>query len=133
MQNNKGITLIEVVVSIALAAVVIVSVLVVVAQNATFSVRIDLVYDCANLARKQIDDLKRYNFRDLDRAAEVNTRVDEEGQPDISGNYYRTTAITEDYGGNDYLTKVKVSVDKIIDEKASGHPVIIETLFADVD
>ncbi len=134
VRNQKGMTLTEVVVAVALAAVVIMSILTTVAQHATLSRRIDKMYVCANLARKRMDDLKRLNFRDLEeRGEETNVRVDEEGEPDAGGDYTRTTGVASDHSGNPYMAKVKVSVDKIIDGSATGSPVVIETIFADVE
>jgi len=134
IKNNKGLTLIEVVVSIGLAAIVIVSIIVVVAENAGFSVRIDKVYTCSTLARKRIEDIKRLVFSDLeDSSTEINVRVNADGQVDANGGYLRTTEIVPSYDSNTYLAKVKVSVDKMIDGKASGYPVVEETLFADVN
>jgi hypothetical protein len=73
------------------------------------------------------------NFRDLyERAQETNVRIDLYGDPNPAGEYVRTTKVDENWDSNPYLVKVKVSVDKYVSGKVSGHPVIMETLFADV-
>jgi len=132
--SEEGMSLIEAVISITLVVLVVLSILIAVTQNATFSRRIDKVYTSSNLAKKRIDDLKRYNFRDLgERAVEAAVRVDAEGSLDLSGDYVRTTEITEDYAGNPYMTRMKVSVDKMIEGSPSGSPVVMETIFADVE
>jgi type II secretory pathway pseudopilin PulG len=130
--STKGITLVEVLVSMALVTLVIVSVVALLGQSATYSVRIDKIYTTANLAKKRIDDIKWLQFTDLAaRAAEVNVRIDEAGYNDPNGGYIRTTEITENFDGNVYLTKIKVTVDEFTDGAALGKPTIVETLRAD--
>jgi type II secretory pathway pseudopilin PulG len=134
VSDKKGMTLVEVVVSAAILGIVVVSVVATIAQSSVFSRRIDQVYTSNNLAKKRMDDLKRYLVSDLaDRASETDVRIDSNGDLDVSGDYIRTTEITEDYDGNPYLIKVKVSVDKVVDEQKYGSPAVIETLFADVE
>ena len=132
--NGKGITLVEVLVSVALVALVVSVVIAAVAQSAVNSKRLDMIYTASELARKRMDDLKALNFRDIpDRAPETNVVIDRYGAADPNGDYRRTTEIDEDWSGNPYATKVKVSVDRIVDGHASGHPVTVETIFADVE
>ncbi|MFQ5953384.1 MAG: prepilin-type N-terminal cleavage/methylation domain-containing protein [Candidatus Omnitrophota bacterium] len=132
--NKKGMTLVEVIVSALILGLVVVSVVATIAQSSVFSRRIDHVYTSSNLAKKRLDDLKRYLVSDLAaRATETDVRIDSNGDLDVSGDYIRTTAITEDYDGNPYLIKVKVSVDRYADGAAYGSPAVIETLFADVE
>ncbi len=133
-RNQKGITLVEVIVSVILVAIIVTSIIVTVAQSSVYSNRIDLIYTSSNLAKARMDELKLLQFSDLaDRGSESAVRIDENGQPDASGDYLRTTEITGDYDGNAYLAKVKVSVDKYVDGQPSGSPVVIETLFADIE
>lgn len=81
-----------------------------------------------------MDNVKVIDFNDLSRwGSESKTRIDSDGEEDLLGDYIRTTEITENYDGNPYLTKVKVSVDKIIDGNESGYPVVMETLISDVE
>lgn len=132
--NKKGFTLVEVIVSVMLVSLVIAAVLGVVLQSAIFSKRIDQMYTSSNLAKHRMDGLKRLNFSDLiSSAVETDTRIDEYGEADSSGDYFRTTEITEDFDSNPYLTKIKVSVDREVDEAAAGSPVVLETLFADIE
>ncbi|MGB2598905.1 MAG: type II secretion system protein [Candidatus Omnitrophota bacterium] len=132
--DKKGMTLVEVVVSAAILGIVVVSVVATIAQSSVFSRRIDQVYTSNNLAKKRMDDLKRYLVGDLaGRASETDVRIDSNGDLDAAGTYIRTTEITEDYDDNPYLIKVKVSVDKVVEEEKYGAPAVIETLFADVE
>ena len=134
MKSKKGMTLVEVVVSAAILGIVVISVVATIAQSSVFSRRIDHVYTSNNLAKKRMDDLKRYLVGDLaDRAAETDVRIDSNGDLDANGDYIRTTEITENYDSNPYLIKVKVSVDRFLDGAAYGSPAVIETLFADVE
>ena len=134
IRTKKGMTLVEVVVSAAILGIVVVSVIATIAQSSVFSRRIDHVYTCSNLAKKRMDDLKRYLVGDLaDRASETDVRIDENGDIDVSGNYIRTTEITSDYDANPYLYKIKVSVDRVVEGEKYGSPAVIETLFADVE
>ncbi len=132
--DKRGMTLVEVVVSAAILGIVVISVVATIAQSSVFSRRIDHVYTSNNLAKKRMDDLKRYLVVDLaDRATETDVRIDSNGDLDVSGNYIRTTEVTENYDSNPYLIKVKVSVDRFFEGSAYGSPAVIETLFADVE
>lgn len=132
--NKKGVTLVEVMVAVALVTVIVSTVAVTVAQSAVNANRLDMIYTASNLAKKHMDDLKSMSFRDLsDEAPETNVRIDSRGEADAGGDYIRSTEIDDEWGGNAYLTQVKVSVDRVVDSKASGHPVVMETLFSDVE
>jgi type II secretory pathway pseudopilin PulG len=125
-------TLVEVIVSAAIVGILVVSALATIAQNSVFSRRIDHVYTCSNLAKKRMDSLKRYLVTDLDKETETDVRIDLHGDLDENGDYIRTTEVTENYDGNPFLAKVKVSVDKFQDGEAYGSPAVIETLLADI-
>jgi len=142
----KGITLVEVIVSISLVAVVVVALAAAVTQSSVFSKSIDIVYTASYLAQRRINVLKRLDFDQISAAEETDIRVNEGGDIDSSGKYIRSTEIITDVGGNSYLTKVKVSVRRvkvnidgtIINPSSGqmtflGQPIIMETLFADVE
>lgn len=131
---SEGVTLVEVVVSAALVALIVSVVVFTVSQSAVDSSKLDMIYTASNLARKHMDSLKTVNFRDLaDLAPETDVRVNAEGDADADGDYVRSTEVYEDWNSNPYLTKIKVSVDRVVDGEASGRPVMIETLFADAE
>lgn len=124
----------EILVSTLVLSIVLAVVLVVVSRTVVNTTRIDMVYTASNIAKKRIDILKRMPFRDLKNyAEEVDVVVDAQGDRDAQGEYVRNTVITENHLSNSYLTKVKVSVDRIESAAASGNPVVIVTLFADVE
>lgn len=146
MANNKGITFVEVVVSIALVLIVVVALIATVTQSSVFSRRIDLVYTASYLAQRRVDMLKRLDFDQLPAAGETDIRIGADGNIDPAGEYVRTTEITPVYASNPYLTKVKVSVNRVkmsLDGSIvypdtgqitfHGNPIIMETLFSDVE
>jgi len=142
LNNSRGMTLIEVVISIILIAMVVVALFAALTQSAIFSKRIDLIYASSYIAQSRIDALKKLDFDQIDLSAETDVRVDEMGDTDASGEYMRSTEITPDFDGNVYLKKVKVSVKKMkvnmdgtIDDPMTfeGQPIIMETLLANME
>jgi prepilin-type N-terminal cleavage/methylation domain-containing protein len=132
--GTRGVTLVEVLVSVLVVSIVLSVVLVVVSQSVVNTQVVDMVYTASNLARQRVDSIKRLPFSDLKRAGEeTDTRIDEYGVADASGDYSRTTVITESHLGNPYLTEVSVSVDRYVDGALSGNPVVIDTLIADIE
>ncbi|MBD3426174.1 MAG: hypothetical protein GF409_02965 [Candidatus Omnitrophica bacterium] len=145
LNSSRGMTLIEVVISIALVALVVVSLFAAVTQTSVFSQRIDRVYTASYLAQRRIDMVKRLEFDQLGFAEETDVRVDADGNLASDGHYVRTTEVTENYSGNAFLAKVKVTVQRakvymdgsITDDAGQisyiGQPVVMETLFADME
>jgi prepilin-type N-terminal cleavage/methylation domain-containing protein len=145
LKSSRGMTLIEVIISIALVALVVVSLFAAVTQTSVFSQRIDRVYTASNLAQRRIDMLKKLDFELVEFAEETDVRIDADGNQDTNGTYVRTTEIETDYNGNPFLLKVKVTVKKanvsiegnIYDDTGQisfvGQPIVMETLFSDVE
>jgi type II secretory pathway pseudopilin PulG len=141
LKNNRGVTLVEVILSIFLVGVIVASLVAAAAQSSVFSRRIDMTYTASYLAQRRIDMLKRLDFDQVPSAEEENIRIDADGNTDPNGNYLRTTEVEEDYDGNSYLMKVKVSVVKakvnldgsISRSQTLGQPVVMETLFSSVE
>ena len=141
--SQKGMTLVEVVTAIALAGIVIISLIATVTQSSVFSKSIDLTYKASYLAQRRIDMLKRLNFDQLEGAEENQIRIDSSGTIASSGNFTRTTEVDTDHNGNSYLSKVKVTVRKVkISSEGKttnangetvfvGNPIIMETVFFD--
>ena len=144
-RDHKGITLVEVLVSIALIALVIVAMGAALTQSSVFSKNIDTIYTASYLAQRRIDMLKRLDFDQLPGGAEDSIRIDADGNASASGHYLRTTEITPDFDGNSHLIQIKVIVKRvkvnidgsIVDSGGKmtflGRPVIMETLFADIE
>ena len=142
LKNSKGMTIMEVIISVVLIALVVVALFAALTQSAVFSKRIDLIYVASYIAQSRIDALKKLDFDQIDLSDETDVRVDEIGNLDLNGKYLRSTEITADFDGNSYLKKVKVSVkrmkvniDGTIDDPITfeGQPIIMETLLADMD
>ncbi len=145
IKDKTGMTLIEVIVAVALVALVVVSLFASVTQTSVFSKRIDRVYTASNLAQRRMDMLKRFDFDLIPFTEETDARIDTDGNLSSTGTYVRTTEITENYNGNPFLIKVKVSVKKakvnmdgsIYGETGQitfvGQPVVMETLFSDTN
>ena len=145
LSSQKGMTLVEVVTAIALAGIVVISLLSTVTQSSVFSKTIDLTYKASYLAQRRIDMLKRLNFDQLEDAEENQVRINSSGMIDSSGEFTRTTETEMDYDSNQYLCKVKVTIYKVKitqDGKTTnaggetvfvGNPIVMETIFADFD
>lgn len=144
ISNKKGMTIVEVVVSIALTALVLTSIIALITQGSVFSKSIDIVYTGTYIAQRRIDLLKRLSFDELAGAAETDIRIGADGNANSKGYYLRTTEVTENYDSNEYLTKVKVSVKRakvdinggILDSNGNatfiGEPIVLEGLFCDI-
>ena len=132
--GRKGVTLVEVVVSVLIISIVIVPVVAVLVQGTFLSNRIDKVYDVSNLAKQRMDSLKKFDFEDIpDIAVETATQVNKEGDIDADGDYIRTTEVVDEYDGYSHLLKVKVTVDRLDEDGiAEGHPIVMETLFVNL-
>jgi len=144
-KNDRGMTLMEVVVAVGLVIAVIAGMTAVMSQSSVFSRSIDIAYTASYLAQRRIDMLKRLEFDQVEYAGETSVRVGADGYVDANGAYLRTTEVDTSYSGNSYLTKVKVSVRRLrifpdgsITDSAGqtsflGNPVIMETLFVDIE
>ena len=130
--DSKGFTLVEVVVSIALVAIVMLSLVAAVVQFGILSRRTDQIYVSSYLAQRRIELLKKFDFDDLFPGAdETDIRIDADGTMNVNGEYVRTTGVYTT--SSPYLLHVKVNVDKYVDGQPSGRPVEMETLFSDID
>ncbi len=143
-KNNRGLTLIEVVISVAIVGVVMGALIAVMSQSSVFSKRIDMAYTASCLAQSGIDQLRRFDFDQLLSAgAEDDFRVDVDG--DGLDDFSRTMEVTANYDNNSHLAKVKVTVKKVgitlggtVTRVGRGAPVfgeekiVMETLISDV-
>ena len=90
LSGKSGMTLVEVLVSAGILALVVVSVVATIANVSIFAGHIDSAYTATNLAKARMDYLKRYSFENLpDEAPETDYAIDinEDGVTD----YLRTT------------------------------------------
>lgn len=109
-----GMTLVEVVVSLALISVVIGGFLGLLIENMKAGQTIDYNYAAINIAKSRMDRIrelrrdKGYSY--LPMAAESNIATNRNGLPDESGDFTRTTVITPAFEGKPNLTKITVTV-----------------------
>ena len=130
--DTRGTSLVEVLVAVALVTIATLAIIAAVAQSITLTKTADKIYTASILAQKRIDLLKNFVFSDLPgNAPETDTAIDVNA--DSTTDYMRTTTITEDFDGYTNLLHVKVSVDRVVDGEKSGHPVVMETLFLDIN
>jgi prepilin-type N-terminal cleavage/methylation domain-containing protein len=131
--DSKGFTLVEVLVSVTIVAVLCTSLILAATQHIVYSKKIDSIYACSNLAKERVNSLRTYLFSDLASAEETAVRISRNGVEDISGEFCRTTEVEEEFDGNPYMARIKVSVDRVEDGSAAGKPVIMETIFTDIE
>lgn len=129
--NDQGMTLMEVVVAIALVALISLALLVTIPRSVYFAETADKIYIASTLAQRRLDLLRSFDIRDvIDSGAETDTAIDidDDGETD----FYRTTEITENYGGFSDLVKAKVSIQRLEGGSPAGDPVVFETLLSEV-
>jgi type II secretory pathway pseudopilin PulG len=107
-----GMTLTEVVVATALAALSIGGIMGVVVQGMDLGNRADYAYAAANIAKNRIERVreirKEQGYTSLSAMAEDDVTVDRDGIADSNGDFIRTTTVDSAYAVN--LTKVVVKV-----------------------
>ncbi len=109
--NIKGFTIFENLGAILLFMVGIAGIMPVFIQSMDVSLKTDRAYTAYNLAKNRIENLKSFSFADLSLAAETNTLLDQDGVPDLDGNFERSTAVTASYNSDPNLTQVTVTVN----------------------
>ncbi|MDP3789582.1 MAG: hypothetical protein Q8R48_04185, partial [Candidatus Omnitrophota bacterium] len=116
----KGITLVEIMVSLGLIALLGGSILALLVENMRAGQTADYNYAAVNIAKSRIDRVRQLRrdkgFSYLYTAAETDSTVDRNGLPDAEGEFTRSTSITQNFESNPNLTKVEVTVKY----KASG-------------
>lgn len=120
LHTKKGITLVEIMVSLGLIALLGGSILALLVENMKAGQTADYNYAAVNIAKSRIDRLRQLRrdkgFNYLYTAVETDSTVDRNGLPDAEGEFTRSTSITQNFESNPNLTKVEVTVKY----KASG-------------
>lgn len=133
----KGVTLTEVVFSSAIIALVMVSVIVIFVQVIGISKRVTCDYTATNLAKSRLERARRIidtrGFDFLTDLTESDRVLNADGTPDEDGEFIRTTTITHPYNGKERLAHIFVSVYYTFKGKKSNTPVVMTTIFADID
>jgi len=117
LSREKGITLVEVMFSIAIVSMVLAGTLFIFVQTADMSKRVDYEYVAANLVKSRLEEaragIKINGFNSLPRLAESESddiRINEDGIVDPDGDFVRVTTVEEKYDGNARMTKVEVKI-----------------------
>ncbi|NQU95409.1 MAG: hypothetical protein HQ549_04170 [Candidatus Omnitrophica bacterium] len=96
--NNNGTTLVEILFSAAILAMVVSGVLFIFAQTLDMSKRIDYEYTATNLAKARMERaravIESSGFDSLGDLNETDTMVDETGGGNLSGDFKRSTTVT---------------------------------------
>ena len=108
--NQRGATLIEVMIAVFLFVIGMQGLLVVATQGMTMSKRVEYDYTAYNLAKNHIERLRLYSFAALANAADTGTLLNTSGDPDPAGPFTRTTTVVANYGGDTNLTQATVTV-----------------------
>ena len=111
--NQKGITLVEVLISTAIFALVIVGIMGTLIISVDLSRKIDYEYAATNLAKKRLETartmIKTQGFWTLFTMEEEDILINADGMRDSDGEFVRTTKVAPNYG-NPRLTKVEVEI-----------------------
>ena len=127
-QSKKGITLVETIVSVALFAIVMGSILQVAIQSVTAGRRSEYAYTAFNLAKNHIETLKSMPFSNLANANETDAYIDAADTPNLDGPFIRNTIITSNYTGDANLVQAQVSVDYLWKNSRSGNATQLTTV-----
>lgn len=109
MINQKGGSLLEVMIAVLVFAIGLAALLSVFTASSTMSRRGEMAYVSYNLARNRVELLKGSDFAALADYQETDTRIDRDGNEDAAGDYVRTTAVST-YLGETELAQVDVNV-----------------------
>ena len=131
LYSKKGASLIEVLGSVLIFSIAMQALLAIYTQSSTMGKRSEYVYTAYNLAKNHVERLKTLDFADLSSAAESSTLLNQDGEPDPSGTYSRTTVVSPNYSGNVLLAQVTVTVHYMLKGIQSGTPMQITTVIMD--
>lgn len=121
--NHCGFSLAEVMVSIMIFSFGLVGLVSATLSGARLGQRADRAYAAYNLAASHIELLRHVSFEELEDAAEVDTIINAYGNPDLDGEYLRTTQISTDYAGHASLTSAMVRVSCLTQDGKTDQPV----------
>ncbi len=128
IKDSNGVTLVEVMMAIFIFVFGIQGLLGVYLQSMQVGKKADYTYTAYNLAKNHIERLKTLNYALLPSSAETSTVINNDGDPDPSGSFIRTTTVTANYGGNALLTQVTVQVNYIFKGVQSSSPTQFATI-----
>jgi len=136
--GKKGLTLVEVIFSLAIVGLVLGSAIAVFVQTTRSSKTIDCTYSAVGLARMRIESARhlidRSGFEELTQAkfGEDKVRINSDGFPDREGDFYRTTTVVTDYDDNAYLTSVEVSISYVFEGRLVENASSLKMVFVNI-
>ena len=95
--TRNAYTIVEVIVSVAVLAIVMAGAYRIIVQSANLSRSARNHYVAISIAKNRLEQLRALTFDDLELAEELKIRVNERGIPDANGIFLRTTAISDPY------------------------------------
>lgn len=126
--NSKGVTIIELMVSVLIFGIGIAAIFSVCTQSVGMARKSDAAYTAYNLAKNRIETLRSVAFSDLSSAAETSTLLDAAGTPDPDGTFKRSTTVTTNYQGDANLISVDVTVSYQVRGEQSPNPLEMATV-----
>ncbi len=133
--NRKGLTLVEILISTAIFALVIVGIMGTLIISVDLSRRINHEYAATNLAKKRLETartmIKTQGFWSLVTMEEEDTSINANGARDSDGEFRRTTNVAANYG-NPRLTKVEVEIHYYYRGKETI-PFTMTTIFTNIE
>lgn len=113
-KNSAGMTIVEVVTSMALIGMLIGGFLGLLIEDIKTAQTIDYNYVSLNIAKSRMDRIRELRrdkgYSNLSTATETDITIDRNGLPDADGEFTRSTTITPNFEGKTNLTKITVSV-----------------------
>lgn len=114
--KRSGFTLVETLFSAAIIAMVLMGVLAIFVQTVEMSKKIKYEYLATNITKNRIERARTFvetsGFAMLTAADfdETDKLLDSDGDPDIDGDFKRSTEVNTNYGGEPRLTRIGVTV-----------------------
>lgn len=138
LAGSSGMTLTEVLISMAVCAFFVSSVILSFSVMTGISKRTGSLYSATNIAKSRLERARvimdTNGFSSLSALSETDTIVDGDGISDTDGDYKRTTTVTENHEGSARLTRVDITVlykyRKLWNTKA---PTTLTTVFVNTE
>ena len=136
-KSSKAITLAETLISAAIIILISTGVIALFMQVVSMSRKINYEYIATHIAKSRIERarsiIKSGGFGNLPELEEDSVIVDSAGVPDPDGSFIRDTDIEENYTGDSRLTRIEVNVWYVFKGKKSKNPIVMTTIFNDIE
>lgn len=106
-KGRRGFSLVEALIAIMIMAIVMGGAYTLMVQAMQMSRKARDHYVAINICKNRIERARNFQYSDLRFLAESTVVVDENGNPNTSGNYRRTTSVNTNYSAN--LTEMTVT------------------------